>query len=1210
VETQYHEIRELVRRVRTRWRRLTVLHATARAASACSAVLAAALVLATLTGRSPLALVVLAVVALAALVAALAWGFRPARTAPSDTRVARFIEEQEPSLEDRLVSAVHVGGTHGPAPASSLAGIMIADASRRAAAVDPAAIVPGNRLRRSGYLAAAAVVLLAALALASRGTGRQAYDALSLALFPSRITLDVTPGNARVRAGTPVTIEARLIGNSAPVAAYVQQADSESADTLDPEQWPSVEMTSGSESRFVLPLDAVRTSFRYRVVAGGASSQVFEIQVVSPPRVNRIEVEYTYARALRLPSRIERDGGDIYAPAGTGIQVRVHADQDLSNGAMRLAGGGAVALTPQSERVLAGSFTLAKDDSYRIALESRDGLANPGETEYFIRALEDRVPEVRILRPARDRSVTRLEEVDVEASAEDDFGIERLELVYAVRGGAETVVPLAVPANATSVTGAGTIYLEDLDVEPGDFVSYYVRARDVARGKRASVSRSDIFFLEVKPFEQEFALAKSQEAGTSSPGSQSLNDLVSAQKEIIVATWKLDRRTQAAEGARSPQDIRAVARAEAELKRRVEQTSSSFRESTMRDPRRPRPPRGGDSTPGESGALGAGQTLSEEDAMAAAAAAMGRAVDSLDALNTGAALPPEMEALNHLLKAQSDVQRRQVMQQQASSGGGNRSTQDLSSLFDRELQLQQQTNYETPAATPERESDAAEMIDKVKELARRQDELADGQRDLARRRSGMPDEEFKRELERLTREQSELRQQAEEMARDMAGESQSQQGRGGSQAQEGQRAQQGSRGGQNQRDRSGGGDNARRMQDATEAMRTATAALQRQDPEQARASAARALEQLDQLQRQLNAQTPNEQRRALGDMQLEARELADAQRRVGEERGKAGSGESAQDTLRRLAGEQERLADRVQRLQDGLEQQAEAGGQGGPAEREADGQQKTGEAARDAAQEMARQRLAERMQQSADQMRAAGEQQGGEGETGSGRDPSPRPSPPPGPDAAREQTEIARALDKIADTLARANGPADETDQKLSDQLARAQELRERLDALAREREKMAPAAGERGGSPDGRPSPGFASRSGQGQAGGAEGGGVERLQEEYRRQLEQARELLEQARRDNPTIPQSGQGFTLEGEGMVLSAPGTEWFKQDFSEWDQLRAQVTQALERLESDIARRLESSRARDRLSGGADDRPPSGYQEQVDSYFKALAGTKKP
>ena len=87
--------------------------------------------------------------------------------------------------------------------------------------------------------------------------------------------------------------------------------------------------------------------------------------------------------------------------------------------------------------------------------------------------------------------------------------------------------------------------------------------------------------------------------------------------------------------------------------------------------------------------------------MAAAAAAMGRAVTSLDALKTGGALPPEMEALNHLLKAQAEVKRRQVTRQQAGAGGpgNNNRNYDISTLFDKELQRTQQTNYETPATS-------------------------------------------------------------------------------------------------------------------------------------------------------------------------------------------------------------------------------------------------------------------------------------------------------------------------------------------------------------------------------------------------------------------------------------------------------------------------------------------------------------------------------
>src|SRR5206468_5434799 len=124
-----------------------------------------------------------------------------------------------------------------------------------------------------------------------------------------------------------------------------------------------------------------------------------------------------------------------------------------------------------------------------------------------------------------------------------------------------TLFPYTTLFRSTTVTGRHTLYLEDLDVKPGDFIAYYVRARDLTRGTRPNEARSDIFFLEVKPYEQEFALAQSSSmAGSGATGN--IDDLVAAQKEIVVATWKLDRRAQNAKGAKSDQDIRSVAKAE------------------------------------------------------------------------------------------------------------------------------------------------------------------------------------------------------------------------------------------------------------------------------------------------------------------------------------------------------------------------------------------------------------------------------------------------------------------------------------------------------------------------------------------------------------------------------------------------------------------------------------------------------------------------
>jgi hypothetical protein len=563
------------------------------------------------------------------------------------------------------------------------------------------------------------------------------------------------------------------------------------------------------------------------------------VSVAQPPRVVRIDADYAYPASLGLPPRTETDGGDVYAPAGTDVTLHVYTDRPVT-GQLALANGQAIALAARADTELTATLKVLEDGSYRVALRDRDGLADSGQTEYFIRALEDRPPDVHVVKPASDRSVTRLEEVDIEAQADDDYGIDRMELVYAVRGQGEKVVRLDVPRRGTSVTARQTLYLEDLDVRPGDFVSYYVRARDVTRGTRPNEGRSDIFFLEVRPFEQEFALAQSQSmAGGGYNGS--IDELVNSQKQIVVATWKLDRRGKNVKGAQSPADIHAIGRSEADLKARVEETASSLRESTMRDPRRRLQGRGGEASDQR-----AGETMPEEDAMTAAVEAMTRAVESLEALKTAAALPPEMQALNSLLEAQALVKKRQVSRQQSAQGGpgNNNRNYDISALFDKELQRLQETQYETRQTPGGQNRENDEVRQKIAELARRQDEMLRRQQDLARQH--LDDAELARQLEKLTREQAELRQQAEDMARRMSKLESGQQNASGPPTASPSSSEQ----------------TARQLREISDDMRGATNDLRRRNSVQAGSSGSRALEKLKALERRLGGGGKDEKRNA------------------------------------------------------------------------------------------------------------------------------------------------------------------------------------------------------------------------------------------------------------------------------------------------------------------------------------------------------------
>jgi hypothetical protein len=819
LEHEYEPIRRFLRRVRARCRALSAFDAAARALLGISAVVGLALIVWSLAapGRSPAGVLVLAGAVLVVAAAAAIWGLLPLRDAPSDAQLARFVEERVPALDDRLVTAVDVHAADRRAPAPLLSGRLVEDAAGRVDAIDLDEIVPATRLRRGGLKAGAAAVVLLVLAMMAREPARQSLDAASLALFPERIRLDVLPGSVSVVQGTPLTIEARLVGNRAPVAARVEVGGGNA--------WRSIEMLADTGGRFRLPLAPASSDFQYRVAAGSIVSSVYRVTVARPPHVARIDADYAYPAALGMPPRTETDGGDLYAPAGTDVTLHIHTDQPVASGQLLFAGRQPAALTLRAPSELVATLKITADGSYRVGLRGRDGLSDPGQTEYFIRAIEDRPPDVHIVRPAGDRSVTRLEEVDIEAQAEDDYGIDRLELVYAVRGQAEKTVKLDVPRRGTSVSARHTLYLEDLDVHPGDFVSYYVRAWDISRGSKPNEGRSDIFFLEVRPFEQEFSLAQSQSmAGSGYNGS--IDDLVNAQKQIVVATWKLDRRGQNAKGAQSPADIRTVGRTQSDLKTRAEETASSLRESTMRDPRRRMQGRGGDGP-------AVGQTMPEEDAMTAAVEAMARAVESLEALKTEAALPPEMQALNALLEAQALVKKRQVARSQSAQGGpgNNNRNYDISALFDRELQRLQETRYET-RQPPGEKNDA---LDQIAELARRQDEMLRRQQELEQQR--LDEAERARQLEKLTREQAELRQQAEDLARRLSKLDGGQQNRGGSPSSS-----------------STGEQTARQLREIAGDMQSAANDLRRRDSRQPGSGGPRALEKLQALERQLRGE--------------------------------------------------------------------------------------------------------------------------------------------------------------------------------------------------------------------------------------------------------------------------------------------------------------------------------------------------------------------
>jgi hypothetical protein len=1151
------QLRSFLAAVRRRWFAQEALTVAAHASAlAAGAGLGALLLFWILAPEGP-ALVLLAAIAIAVAVGSAATIIWRMQRRPDDRHVARFVEERAATLpegvrlDDAIVTAVDPRAALDPA----FGPLLSAAAIERLQPIGPERIVPAAGLRRAGLQAGAGVLLLGVTLALAASPLRGAAEAAWLRFFPDVIQVDVTPGDARVVAGQPVRIRAIVRTGGRMLTRLV----------------PSLRVVAGNAERtvamapngdgFAFSFESVDRTFKYKVLAGPASSGEFTVTALFAPRVERIDLHYEYPSFTGLPPRKENDGGDIYAPAGTRVRVRIHTDKPVVSGEISLEGGAALPLEPTGDRVLDAELVLRRDDAYRVQLADADGLRARDGTAYFIRLMEDRPPDVRIMRPAGDQRITPLEEVTIEARAEDDYGISSFELVYSVPGGQARVVPFGrTTGTETSKLGAHLLAAEELRVKPGDVITYYARARDVGRGKRPTETRSDMYFLEVRPFGEEFVAAQSQAGGGA--GSAQIESLIAAQKEIINATWNVERRTGA---GRSARDVEDIAQAQAELKARVEQMTSRrrgrFDMPQQIVPRAQRPP-----------SRGAG------DPVAGAIQSMSRAVEQLHGQRTREALPHEMAALQGLLQAQAEIRRREVLRQQANgaSGSTGRQSEDLSALFDKELQRQQRTNYENRSQLEERpdETDRNSALDRIRDLARRQEELSRQQRELAEKR--LTAEERKRQLERLTREQNELREQVEELAKQERGQSQQQasskDGRGSQTTEQGDR-----------KDQDAGGRGSQ-LKDASEQMRGAAQDLGREDAQSAAERAARAADQLRRLEEQIQGGSPEARQRAAGELQLEAQQIAEEQRRIASEarRLEKAGGPGDADARRRLAGEKDRLAERtdsLQRAADAMARNTSAEGKPGA---------QTPQMA-EVARELEKQQLGQRMRETADRMR---EDAAGSAGSSPGRQEAESGAKPKNGMAEAEE-QIARALDGIVDRFA----PGAAETRQLTGQLDRTRGIRDRLNHLERKiaeaeaKEKAAQSSGGQGRKPGESDKP----------------SALDRLRQEYGRELQQARETLNRLQQ---SAPRSGAaGTTPEQHEWSQADPGTQSYKQDYSGWQALRKDIDLALERTEVAAAARLAHRAAEDRLNAGGSDRVPDAYRRLIARYYESLARAKK-
>ena len=1205
------ELIRIVRQVRQRWRLKLLLRGVALVlAVAFLSVFASAYALDAYR-FSPNA--VLAFRILLPLLIAVAAGLflvRPLMRRVSDEQVALYLEEHEPSLEAAIVSAVTATQPHVPTPpiAESPAMVqrLIESAIEKCHAVDAPRRVETRPLKR--YSTAVGAVGLGALGLFLLGPDVLRHGASALLLISRSIEaaspyrIDVTPGNATIPRGADQTITAHLDGFSAEDVALLVRKNP----TAPFERLPLV--AGQKAATYEGMLFDLAAPIEYFVEAAGVRSPVFTIHVKDLPYVQRLELEYHFPAYTGLPPQKVEDGGDIAVLRGTKVHLTAVSTIPAAAGRLLIDDKQKLELSADANGALGTTFTVDKDGFYRIELDAGTGEHVAASPQHSIDVLADMPPTVSISKPGRDTTATPIEEVFVEARGDDDFGVRELELVYSVNGGAEKSLKLfGGGAKALAqVTAGHTFYLEELGLAAGDFVSYYARAADNDSVQGSKKVTSDLYFLQIRPFNKDFKPSVSQSGGGGGGGGQEVGALSQQQRQVIAGTFNVtrDRKTFTAEKLREHTVVLTLA--QSRLREQVEGLVQRLNSRLVEpDP--------------------AFRKIAE--LLPQAAAEMKAAEEKLQARKPDEALPPEQRALQHLQKAEEEYETQVSMSRQGGGGGGGgqqgQMAQDLADLF--ELEMDKLANqYETRERSEQQAADQQmdELAEKLKELARRQQQEAERQRRRA----------LQGQMSQAGggNSQRELADQAEEAARRLEKLSREQK-------------------------RPDLMDAARRMREAADAMRRAAASG---DPNAA-AQASAALERLQDAQKQLDRDRSTRGSRSFQDAVRQADDIAREQREIAqgvEQLGDAGA--QRDEKVRQLSERKDTLESKVAELEKHLDRSA------GELARDAkDAARKLGEAA----SSIRDNRLRDKIRYSKGLMRSGqGEyQRTFEEEIGSNIDALRRKlgeaSAAMGQagkadrmtEALEKARDLARGLESLDQRMrdrsaqrgqgqrnqqdqqnqqGQRGGQQDRQDQAQQGQQGQGQQGRQGQSGQQGQGQQGQQAQGQQG--QQGQGQQGQAGQQGQGgQQGGQNRGGradgrdgigdttgqwstaggygdrrpgwftgeeIRQFRGEVRQWSGEAQDLRRRLREQGVDVGD------LDDILKSLRAMEDERVYKDVAELERLQTFVTEGLKRFEFGLRRRVET--AEDRVLQPGTDEVPAGFRDLVEEYYRSLASRR--
>lgn len=256
-----------------------------------------------------------------------------------------------------------------------------------------------------------------------------------------------------------------------------------------------VKMQKSSTGNFAYTYRSIQKSEKFYFEAGGFSSRMYEIKVLSKPDLRSFETHLTYPAYLNKRPEILRNPGNLTIPEGTTVSWEFNAaDTDK----LKITFPEKTFEILKTNNNFRFSRRSLKSESYFVDLENKE-VASKEKIEYSINVIPDQFP---IINAESYEDTILYRYVSIGGNIVDDYGLTRLKLFYKKvnknnpeQKSEYSMLPLGIDGRLLNQNFIFNWNLDSLKIQPGEKLEYFVQVWDNDGVNGNKSSRTKVFVL-------------------------------------------------------------------------------------------------------------------------------------------------------------------------------------------------------------------------------------------------------------------------------------------------------------------------------------------------------------------------------------------------------------------------------------------------------------------------------------------------------------------------------------------------------------------------------------------------------------------------------------------------------------------------------------------------------------------------------------------